>query len=108
MFKAVPVARILGAYFINLTDQVAKKKCADGLWRTTTDKFNSAQKNNPAARKDLSMIFHLLELISEKNLLEFILAYVVCLHNKVVSLQKKSHKKIYAKLLHLYNPDANA
>uniref|UniRef100_A0A8R1DPQ2 INTS8 TPR repeats domain-containing protein n=1 Tax=Caenorhabditis japonica TaxID=281687 RepID=A0A8R1DPQ2_CAEJA len=129
MFKCVPIARILGAYLTNLDDMTAQKKCADGLWRTLTAKLIEAQSRAfrdrgraaalgaesassdaklLAARKDLSTLFHLFDLIHEPRLIEFILAYVVCLHNKLMALQKKNQWMIHAKLLSLYSPDPNA
>lgn len=119
VFKCVPIARIFGAFLNSYDDAVIQRKCADGFWRTATQKFIDSQpsrglRRGPdveqrilAARKDLSLLFHMISLIREQRLVDFILAYAVCLHNKLMSAKKKSGSKIYARLLPIYSPDPN-
>lgn len=120
IFKCVPIARIFGAFLKNFDDLITQKKCADGFWRTVTPKFIDAQptrglRRGPeieqricGARKELSLLFHMLSVLREPRLLDFILAYAVCLHNKLVNIQRKPHLKMHAKLLPIYMPDPNS
>ncbi|CCE72300.1 INTegrator complex Subunit homolog [Caenorhabditis elegans] len=119
-FKSVPIARMFGAYLVNYSDPATRKKCADGFWRTVTQRLLEAQpprgfrRGNEVeqallvTRKELADLFHLFSLIRDQRVVDFLLAYAVCLHNKVVIGQRKSNLKIHAKLLDLYTPDPNA
>ncbi|CAI2293109.1 unnamed protein product [Caenorhabditis sp. 36 PRJEB53466] len=113
-FKCVPVARILGAYQSNFEDDGARKKCADGFWRTLSTKFidvhrpsrvpTDAEASATAAR-EMHLLLHLLGLIREPRLLDFILACAVTLRNKLVLKYEREKEPvlIYAKLSDLYS-----
>ncbi|KAF1771717.1 hypothetical protein GCK72_003544 [Caenorhabditis remanei] len=120
IFKCVPIARMFGAFVKSYDELVTQKKCADGFWRTMTPKFvdsqptrglrrgHDAEMRIQAARKELVLLFHMFSLLREKRLVDFIIAYAVCLHNKLMLAQKSSHLKIHARLLSIYSPDTNS
>lgn len=118
IFKCIPIARMFGA-FVQSSDESVAKKCADGFWRTMTPKLVDAQprlmrrvhevdQRLAAARKELNLLFHMFQLLKEKRLVDFIVAYLVAVHNRLMVQEKKSHKIIHAKLLHLYYPESNS
>ncbi|CAL2028210.1 unnamed protein product [Caenorhabditis brenneri] len=119
IFKCVPIARIFGAFLQGYDNIVTQKKCADGFWRTVTPKFNECQPSRlrrsadldqkmKEARKELSLLFHMFSVLREPRLLDFIVAYAVCLHNKLMNIQKKPYLKMHARLLNMYTPDSNS
>ncbi|CAB3407288.1 unnamed protein product [Caenorhabditis bovis] len=104
-FPCVPVARLLGAYAHNISDQAMTRKCADGFSHTNSVKFTAIQKKDSKfdiAKRDIAHLLHLFNLIRQPLLVEFILAYIVSVHNRAVSTQNRPQLKLHAKLLPLF------
>ncbi|CAO4363486.1 unnamed protein product [Caenorhabditis nigoni] len=119
IFKCIPIARMFGA-FIPAADESVAKKCADGFLRSLTPvivgaqpprgggrREHDAEKKMLAFRSQLVLQYHMMSLVKQKNLLDFILAYFVFLHNRNMLAKKQSHLKIHAKLVHLYSNETS-
>ncbi|CAD6184242.1 unnamed protein product [Caenorhabditis auriculariae] len=101
----VPIARLLGAYGVNLADNVTVRKCVSAFSQHVTPFFTREAKHSTAAWSDVvvSQMVHLFDLIRHTELVSFLLAFLVQLHNRAMS--KRSSLRIFAEKSSLFGSD---